>query len=1079
MFKSLLSRGRGLCLLLGCIVSSLAVTAQTKITGHIIGADDRQPVVGAAIRIQGTTIGTVTDVNGNFTLSASTGQTLVVTYVGYITQEIKVNGQPSYSITLQPGNNSLNEVVVTGYTSQRKKDIAGAVATVDINSARQLPTASSDQLLQGQAAGVTVLTQGGPGQGSQVFVRGVSNFGNSQPLYVIDGVQTNSMNDVNPNDIESISVLKDAGAAAIYGVAGGNGVVVVTTKKGKGKSSISYDGYVGTTRPLSGNPFNLLGADEYGALLKQVDPTNALLIGGKIADYGYQAGSALPTAKGVANEGDPAVAATLYRFDANNPNNDYQIQKFVKGAGTDWFHEVFKPATSQSHTVSASGANNNNNYFFSLGYLDQRGTLIDTYYKRYQTRINTTFNIKDHIRVGELAQVYYVDQPGNITDNNNEGNSISEIYRIQPQIPVYDIAGNYGGTFAGPTQLGNAVNPVARQERTKFNHNKSWHVVGTVFAEADFLKHFTARTAMSGSTTNTYWRNIGSNPYDSGEGHTNANSTTEHAEYWSNYNWTNTIKFAEVFGKHNLTVLAGYEQKDNNNRFIEGAGNNLFTTDYFYASLTGATQNKVVNSGLNIIGGLPSQPTSTQSLFARLDYVYADKYILGATIRRDGFSAFSDGRKWGTFPSISLAWRISQEDFLKGVTWLNDMKIRGSYGSAGFNGNVPGANSFTTFGSAPSKSYYPIDGSINSATAGFYNTAIGNLRTTWETDKISNIGVDATIFRNFDLSVEYFVKNSSNLLFSVTLPGTVGGASISNAGAPTVNVGSVRNKGFEAALTYHGRVNGDITYNIGANITTYKNTITSLYADYFDAAGSRIGNIVREQIGQPIGSFFGYNVIGYFRDASDVSSSATQTDAAPGRFKYQDINGDHKITDADRTFLGNPNPNFTYGFNLSGSYKGFDLSAVLYGSHGNKVFNYVKYWTNFYSSLTGNKSRDLLYNSWSPTNLTPAAPKAEAVSTFSTDAQVNSYYVESGSFLKCRVLQIGYTFGAKQLKYIGVDKLNIYVQGTNLFTATKYSGLDPEIQSSTFNNNGNNAGIDYGNFPNNQRTFLVGARLTF
>jgi TonB-linked SusC/RagA family outer membrane protein len=1050
------------------MVSSLVVTAQTKYTGRVIGSDDKLPVVGATVRVKGTTTGTQTDVNGQFSLNVSPGNVLTISYLGYVPQEVTVGTNTNITVVLQAGTSTLNEVVVTGYTSQRKKDIAGAVSTVDVGAATKLPTSSSDQLLQGQASGVTVVTQGQPGGSSQVFVRGIGNFGNSQPLYVVDGVQTNSMNDVNPNDIESISVLKDAGAAAIYGIAGGNGVIVITTKKGKiGKSVFTYDGYYGTQRPKGGNPWNVLNGRDYGTLLAQVEPTSPLLINGKIGDYGYQAGTGLTPAKGVANAGNPAIDPSQYKFDPNDPNNDYQIQKFNNEEGTDWFHEVFKPAAMQSHTISGSGASDKNSYFFSMGYLNQQGTLIESYYKRYQTRVNTTFNIKDFFRIGETAQVFYTNSPGNIL-NQDEGNPISYTYRIQPQIPVYDIAGNYGGTWAGPTALGNANNPVAIAQRRATNQFKSWNVVGSAFAEVDFLKHFTARTSINGTTINQFYTQINYNTYENGESHNSPNGAAENARYYSTFNWSNILTYTQIFGKHNVKFLAGYEQKKSNTRFIDGTGTNLFSVDPAYVNLTNTEAGKLVNSGTDY------QPNTTQSFFARLDYIFADKYILGATIRRDGYSAFAEGRKYGNFPSVSLAWRASQEDFMKGLTWLNDLKIRGSYGVAGFNANVPGDNAFSTFGQDRGGSYYPINGSINSTSTGFYAKGIGNLATTWEEDKISNVGFDATIFNNFDVSLEYFKKTSTGLLFAVTLPATVGGAQ-----APTVNVGSVQNQGFEAAFTYHGKPSSDFTYNIGANITTYKNKITYLVDDFFQA-GSRIGNIVKQEVGSPIGSFYGYKVLGYFSSAADVTASPTQDGAAPGRFKYQDLNNDGKISDDDRQILGNPNPDFTYGINLNANYKKFDLTAVFYGSQGNDNFNYTKYWTHFYSSLTGNKSNDMLYNSWSPSNLNPKAPKPEAVSSFSTDAQVNSFYVENGSFLKLRTLQLGYDFGATILRKIGVSRLHVYIQGSNLFTATKYTGLDPELQAGNTNGtNGNSLGVDYGNYPNNEKRYLLGVNLSF
>ena len=1061
MFKSLLLKGRSLCLLLCCLVSSLVVTAQTKQSGKVIGGDDKLPVVGASVKIRGTNTGTVTDVNGNFSLTLTRGNVLVVSYIGYATQEVTVTGNDFINVTLGASANALNEVVVTGYTSQRKKDISGSVSTVDVNTAIKQPVSSSDQLLQGQVSGVTVVSQGEPGAGAQIYIRGISNFANSSPLIVIDGIQGGSLNNLNPNDIESISVLKDAGAAAIYGVSGGNGVVVVTTKRGKqGKTVFSYDAFYGSQSPKGGNVWNVLNASQYQQLIQKVDSQNPLLLNGKFADYGVQGPGGSP--KKVANAGDPAIDPALYKYDANNPGNDYLIQKFDNNIGTDWFHAIFKSAPIQQHSITASGANDKNNYLFSLAYLNQQGTLIDTYFKRYQARINTTFNIKNYIRVGESMQVYYLNTPGGFGGNQGEGNSISETYRIEPQIPIYDIAGNFGGTWAGPTQLGNAVNPVANQVRSKTSQNKTWNIEGTAFAEADIFKHLTARTSISGVVNNNYYYGINYVPYDSGEGHNNPNGAFEGANYNSYYNWSNTLNYSQVFGKHSIKLLGGYEAKSYYGRFVGANTKSLFSTDPNYANISNGTASTTTAfSGIN-------QPNTVLSLFGRLDYIYNDKYILSATVRRDGSSVFYSGKQYGTFPALTLAWRISQEDFLKGVSWINDLKLKGSYGASGFNGNVPAGNAFSQFRADPGSTSYDITGSSVGSVGGYTATQLGNRKTTWETDKILNVGLDASLFNHLDLTVEYYKKDVSNLLFPVTLPATVGGSS-----PPVVNIGAVQNKGLDASATYHGRVS-DLTFNIGVNVTSYKNTITKLATD-FTTSGSRIGDLVKDAVGHPIGSFYGYKVIGYFASAADVTGSPTQADAAPGRFKYQDTNGDGKITDADRVFYGNPNPDFTYGVNLNAAYKGFDISAIFYGSHGNQDLNYVKYWTDFYSSLTGNKSLNLLNNSWSPTNLNPKTPIAEASSTFSSSGVANSYYLESGAFLKCRLVQLGYTFGAKQLKAVGVDKLHLYVEATNLFTITKYTGLDPELQATS----ANGIGIDYGNYPNNQRQIIVGVNLSF
>ncbi|WP_374950183.1 SusC/RagA family TonB-linked outer membrane protein [Mucilaginibacter sp.] len=1073
MFKSLLLKGRVLMLLLCCMVSSLVVTAQTKRTGRVTGSDDKLPVVGASVRIKGTTTGTQTDVNGQFTLNVSTGNVLVVSYIGYTPQEVTVGSGDQISVVLQAASNSLNEVVVTGYTSQRKKDISGSVSTVNVSEAIKIPTSNAEQFLQGQASGVTAITQGAPGAGAQILVRGISNFGDSGPLIVIDGVQGGNLGNVNPNDIESISVLKDAGATAIYGVAGGNGVVLVTTKRGKtGKSVFTYDAYYGTTRPLGGNPFNVLNAKDYLALVKQVEPKSGLfLANGGIADYGAQGSFNGANVKGQFAAGAPEVDAARYKLDEFNPNNDYLIQKYDNNIGTDWFHAIFKPASTQSHTISGSGANDKNSYYFSGGYIDQKGTLIESYFKRAQARVNTTFNIKDHFRVGESATLFYTLSPngqGGIPGggNLNEGNAISEVYRIEPQIPIYDVAGNYAGTYAGPTQLGNAINPVALQERQRNNQNKFWNMEGTVFAEADILTHFTVRTAFSGFVRNSYNTAINYRQYDSGEAHGGNNSFSEYARYENAYNWTNTINYGQIFGKHNVKFLAGYEQKQYSSRELQASANNLPSLDPSFVTVANGTPVTAPFS-------TNFQPTSIQSLFGRLDYIYNDRYILGATIRRDASSVFAPGKRVGYFPSVSLGWRVSQEAFMKGVTWVNDLKLRGSYGASGFQGNVGGANASTLFGLNKGSSFYAIDGSISSPTQGFFNRTIGNAATTWETDKITNVGFDATLFNKLDVTAEYYIKKSSDLLFNPALPATTGGAA-----QPYVNLGEVQNKGFDLSVNYRDKIGSDLGFNVGINVTTFKNNINS--APYsFTQVGSRIGDIVRQTVGHPIGSFYGYDVIGYFSSAADVAGSPAQADAAPGRFKYRDVNGDNKITDADRTYFGKGSPDFTYGLNLGLNYKGFDFSAVFYGSQGNDNFNYVKYWTNFYSSLTGNKGNDLYFNSWSPTNLNPKAPIAEVASTFSSAGVVNSYYLENGSFLKMRVAQLGYTFGSG-IKKIGVDKLNVYIQGTNLFTITKYTGLDPEIQSlSRDANGGNSPGVDFGNYPNNERKFILGVRLSF
>ena len=1081
MFKSLLLKGRTLCLLLCCTVSSLVVTAQTKHTGKVIGADDKLPVVGASIRIKGTNTGAVTDVNGDFTLALSPGNVLVVSYIGYVTQEITVRSGDFITISLQPSASTLNEVVVTGYQTQLKKDIVGSVGVVDVGDAKKIPATSSEQLLQGQVAGVTVVNNGAPGSPSNVYIRGLGNFGDTNPLFIVDGVQVGDMSLVNPNDIESISVLKDAGAASIYGVAGGNGVIVVTTKRGKaGKTTISYDGFYGDQEPLSGNVWDIMTpADQSIEAFRANDVgTQVLYPGGAgvVPTYGYHGGSSVPVfgTAGVTN--DPSILQ-YYHFDASNPGADYLIQKFATGAGTDWFHSVFRSAPTQQHTLTASGGTDKSTFLFSLNYMNQQGTLLSTYEKRYQARVNTNFSV-GHIRFGETGDATYRENIGGYPGaEQQEAGIISYTYREMPVIPIFDVSGvNYGGGYDGPTgePLGNGSNPYAAAVRSETGRARFVYVEGNIFAEADIAKYFTAHTSFGGRLYNQYYNFINPTTYENYESHANPNEIDEHEQLITNYNWTNTLNYKESFGKHTVNVFGGYEQRYSISRFLDAYNTSLFSLDPSYAHIGAGTPSQAPSS-------TNGQPVAIQSFFGKLDYSYNDRYLLTASVRRDGVSVFYPGHQWGTFPSVGLAWRASQEDFMKGISWLNDLKLRGSYGEAGYYANVGAANPYSLFSSNNGSSYYGIGGGNSSVQQGFYNNTLGNPNTTWEHDKSTNVAIDASLFNHLDMTVEWYKKESSGLLFQASLPNTLGGAS-----APFVNIGDVQNKGLDISLTYHDRVSQDVTFSVNANITTYKNNITKEtgVSNFFDTGSSRDNDIVRDQVGHPIGEFFGYQVVGIYQNASQVSSLPKYDGAAPGSFIYKDVDGDGKITSNDRTFIGNPNPNFTYGLNLNLTYKRFDFTAVLYGSHGNKDFNYTEYWTDFYSTFQGGKSLRMFNDAaivengqvTNPNATLPATSYAQAMGS----STVSSYYVQSGSFLKCRVMQVGYTFNPVMLKTIGIDKLHIYGQVTNLFTATKYTGLDPELVSSIDNNGGGAPlGVDYGAYPGNQRQFIFGVNLTF
>jgi len=1076
---------------------TFSALAQRTVTGRVVSKTDNTPLPLATVALKGSRSATASGQDGTFALKLPGNQasgTLVISAVGFDNLQVPLTGKDNLGdVVLTQANNTLNDVIVTGYTVQKKKDITGAVAIVDISDAKKIPMTSSDQLLQGQASGVTVLNSGGPGAPSAVFVRGVSSFGQTQPLYVVDGAQVPDMTYINPNDIESINVLKDAGSAAIYGVSGGNGVVVITTKRGRqGKATINYDAWFGNQKPLSGNVWNLMNPQQQSSLAFTAGdkPTEALYPGGAgtIPTYGYHGATAFG-AFGTAGVTSDANILNAYVFDANNPGNDYLVQKFATGAGTDWFHSVFKPAFEQQHTLSASGGSDKSAYYLSLNYLNQDGTLMNTYEKRYSARINTVFNVKNHVRVGENAMVTYRENNGGYNgDQQQEGGSIAFTFREMPIIPIYDVKGHFGGGYDGPSgePLGNGSNPYAIMSRESTNQAHFVTVEGIAFVEADFLQHFTARMAFGGRLWNQYYWNITYNPYEDYESHANPNSATENEQMSASHNWTNTVTYKNDWGKHSLLILGGYEQRGTNGREFHASAQSFFSLDPNVVELQYGTP---VNAPTSTIW----QPTSTESLFGRIDYAYNEKYLIGATIRRDGYSVFYQDKQYGTFPSVSLGWRISEEDFMKDVTWVNNLKLRASYGVAGNNANIAGNNAYTSFSQGTGASYYSVSGAASSTSPGFFQNQLGNQNVTWERDKMTNIGLDGTLFNNhWDFSIEWYKKAISGLLFPADLPATVGGAT-----PPSINIADVQNTGLDISTTYHGRINHDLTFNITANITSYNSLITAEPGSgYFDFGYSRDLDIVRNQVGHPIGAFYGFQTKGLYQSDVDAGKGATYSGAKAGSFIYKDVNGDGVIDATnDRTWLGNPNPKFTYELNLNAAYKGFDFSMVLYGSYGNKDFNYVKYWTDFYSTFQGGKNLDLynkaaIVNNGVVTNpgaILPPASYGQAMGS----STVSSFYVEPGSFLKCRIIQLGYTITPSAIKKVGIDKLHFYVQATNPFMITKYSGPDPELLPSLSNNGGSNNqtnvgnrqnaafGIDYGAYPTNQHVFLFGINASF
>ena len=1045
---------------------SLSVFAQKTVSGKVT-TKANQPIQGATVQVKGATTVAITSPEGTYSIKVPKDKgTLIISVIGYEIVEIPIGSKTDVSVSLAEATSELSEVLITGYSAQRKKDITGAVSVVKSADLVAVPSGRAENQLQGRASGVTVTSSGQPGDGASVRIRGFGSLSGNGPLYIVDGVPLTNLGDINSNDIESIQVLKDASAASQYGARAANGVMVITTKKGRsGQTKVTYDAYYGSQS--RGKGFDMLDPQGNADISWLALRNSGQLTNGNPnhPQYGNGTTGVLPdyilagSQSGV-KAGNPAADPSKYFLNLADPNSSYLIVPANK-AGTNWYNEVFSAAPIMNHNLAMSGGNDNSKFYLGFNYFDQKGTVMNTFYKRYTIRANSEFKIKDKVRIGENFQMAY---SNNIKiGNQSEGNEISLSYRIQPIVPVYDIAGNFGGQKGAG--LGNALNPVAYRVRAKDNRNNDYKIVGNIYIEADVAKHFTLRSSFGGEQylNNYYW--FGFKTYENSEN----NSTNEYNEgssMFRSWTWTNQISYKNTFSqKHSVAVVAGVEAVDDWGRSISAKRLGYFVDDPNFRSLN-------TGSGVQTNGGGPYAQRSLFSAFAKASYVYNDKYILDATIRRDGSSVFGANNRYGIFPAVSAGWRMSSEDFMRSVKWISDFKLRASWGQMG-NQNIDPNNAFSTFGGGLGSSYYDLGGTSNSVLQGFQQQRIGNPDGKWETNTTANIGFDGTFFNNkLEVIFDVYSKKTKDLLFRAPLISTTQGT----ATAPSTNIASMENKGIDLGVTYKGSAaNGKFKYNLTGTFTTYTNKITGLAegVDYFDDGGYRQGSFARNSIGHAVSAFYGYKVIGIFADAAEVSKAPTQQAAAPGRYRYADINGDGKIDDKDRDFIGNPNPNFNYGFNVDLRYGSFDLGAFFYGVSGKDVVNYTAWWTDYYANFQGGKSKAALADAWSTTNKGGRLPIVENDQNFSNAAVFNSSLIENGSYLRLKSLMIGYTMDKKTLGKSGIDKLRFYIQAANLFTVTKYRGLDPEFQG------GDTAfGIDYGNYPN-QKQYLIGLNVTF
>lgn len=1060
------------------IVTTTNATADNEVSG-IVTDEVGAALTGVSVVVKGTSRGTVTDTEGKFRLTiVDAGSVLVFSFIGYQRQELPVGSRSTFSVQMQTDDQALNEVVVVGYTTQARRDVTGSVSKIEPRDLVSVPSASFAQQLQGRSAGVQVGNDAAPGGGVAVRIRGIGSItGSNDPLYVIDGVPTQgNLNQINPNDIESLQILKDASTASIYGSRANNGVVIVTTRKGRnGAPKVSFDSYAGVQSAwnvpefLTPQQAAQVGYDNLRNT-GQVDPTT----GNPIDPYTGTSTSPSPILPDYlfprgAKEGDPRVSLDNYSTDVNSP--EFGRTKFLTArankAGTNWFEEILRPAAIQNYNLAVSGGTDASRYAVSMGYFNQQGIVNHTGFKRYSIRANTEFNVRKNIRIGENLQFSYTDdvsvgqqasEPDNPTFMALTGSALQ---------PVYDIGGNFTGTrnFGGR-------NPVAYLVRNKDNHRYTTRLFGNAYAEVDVLRNLTARTSVGVDLASGNLSQFRPRPFEDILQQQVAQLTVFN-DNATNLTWTNNVTYTNTFAeKHRLTFLAGTETVTN--RFTSQSaarvGYNFEDVDSRYLN---AGDKVAIASGSGI-------ESSLFSVFAKADYVLADKYLFTALVRRDGSSRFSEQNRWGTFPAFSVGWRLSSEDFMQNISAINDLKLRASWGQTG-NQNIDPYNRFTTFAASQQSTYYDLNGTSNSIQTGYSPRRLGNPDARWEAQTMTNIGLDATLFNNrLDISLDAYNRSLSNLLLEVPLPATGG-----QIQSPATNVGSMYNRGLELELTHRGgdRTKG-LQYVVSVNATTFTNKITQLYGGddtFISGFDARLTGFNRTQVGHPVASFYGYKLLGIFQTQGEADAAATQGGDRtlynqPGRFQFADLNNDGQINSEDRTFIGSPIPKFTYGLNANLSYRSFDLTMFFQGVQGNDLFNYNKYFTDFIGVAGANSLR--LLDSWTPDNTDAVLPKTNAI-TGGYESQPSTYYIEKGSFLRAKQMQLGYTMPLAPLQRLGVDRLRVYVQAQNLFTITKYQGIEPDVNLQFYGSGADRSiGVDRGVYPA-ARSFIVGLQVGF
>lgn len=1008
-------------LTLALIVVGLHASAQVKnVKGVVVSSSDNQPVIGASVIVKGSTRGAVSDLSGVFNIKVEPNEVIAISAVGFKTQEVKIGNEATVKVTLQVDSKLMDELVVVGYGTVKRQDLTTSISTVKGSEVKGYSTGNVSNALQGKVAGVQILnTSGVPGSAPRVLIRGVSTFNGSDPLYVVDGVPMgNSLNFMNQSDIESIEVLKDASATAIYGTRASNGVVLITTKKGKeGNTAFTFDASYGIqTLPKP----NLANGVEYA----------------KVMNERY------------VNAGQAPLFSDLSTV----------------GTGTDWWKEVMRPsAPVQNYNLGYTGGNEKSVYAGSVGYYSQESQLDKGKWEKFSGRFNNDYKFGKYVSFSQTFNPRYeswVNTPDVI------GNTIS----MDPTTPVY---------IPVDERINNGTNdrskPISWFARSL--HNQSWNPAGIVYrAGNDQNKQYSLTTNSTLSIEPikglVFKSQLGLNLdfveyrsyspiffIDNLEKNDKDQVSSTHNNNFS-YVWNNFVTYNKEIKKHNITAMAGFNMERYSYSNLSASRYDLPNSNSLLQYLDAATGDKGVSGVENA--------NSLMSYIGRLNYNYDSKYYLTSSVRVDGSSKFSTSHKWATFPSVSVAWRVSGEEFMKSQETISNLKIHAGWGRIG-NQNI----SSGAYLDQLSSGYY-VFGSDRSTAIGTYPSTVSNKDLKWETVEDYNVGVDLNMFKDkLTLNGEFYTKTSKDMLMQTKYP--------TYSGYPTwlstiwANVGSIRVTGWEASVGYHDEYNG-LKYDVGVNLTHAKSKAVTLAngSEILDG-GFQGGYITRTIEGQTLGGYYGYVADGIFQNQTEINSHSSntgnllQSSAVPGDIRFKDLNGDGVLDDKDRKYIGNPYPDVTVGLNIKLEYRNFDFTTIWYGSFGNDVFNTTKY-TLMNGANNSNVLAGLYDKAWRTDNPTNSQPRLTSVDNNGNFSKISTYYIEDGSFIRCKSIQLGYNFRSG---FFAKNKLRISVSAQNPFLITKYSGLDPEIGGGTLT-----TGIDYGVYPI-ARTYLVGLNLSF